>query len=375
MIVRTAIAAQATTRDQTLELLRDFVVDELLDGDPQGLDAQTPLLEWGVIDSLAMVQLLAFIEDRIGVRVPDEQVKPEHFQNLAALCELLERLPRGDARAPEEGPACMLESRGVRSTTLSTRAGGSLHLWRTPQKRERPAWLILPALGAQAADWDVLLRNLVGDQEAAALDWPGFGRSTWPAQPRFEEQRAAALAALDLLTAERGEPIVIVAHSLGALIAQELVRARPSAVRALACIGFGQVADTPEEAAAWWSSFAHAHASAGELLERGWHQPPHLGDAARAALDASLAQPAFAGFWDAAATESAARGFADLHLPTLFVAGVSDRLVSRTAVEHAAARVPGARVEWLARCGHFVPSERPQELLMVLNVFLYARSK
>ncbi len=361
-----AAALTSRTREDTIALLRGFVVDELLDGNDDGLDAQTPLLQWGVIDSLAMVTLLAFIEERLGVHVPDEQVRPEHFQNLATLSDLLESL--GEAR-----PAAASR---VRSERLATETGGSLHLLMTSSERERPAWVILPALGAAASSWEPFLRNLRGDQEAVALDWPGFGESTWPAPAvRFEEQRAAALALIDATFAERGEPVVVVGHSLGALVALEAARARPEAVRAIVAVGFGQVADTPPEADAWWQAYRAGSADAGELLERGFHQPLRLLDGPRRQLDEALAAPAYRDFWDEAAAEAAAHAFEALpSLPTLFVAGESDRLVSRTAVETAVTRVPEAKVEWLARCGHFVPLERPQELLMLINLFLYGRS-
>ncbi|MEM6931841.1 MAG: hypothetical protein AAF602_33220, partial [Myxococcota bacterium] len=39
----------------------------------------TPLLEWGVLDSMSMLELLAHIEPDLGIPVPDDQVRPEHF--------------------------------------------------------------------------------------------------------------------------------------------------------------------------------------------------------------------------------------------------------------------------------------------------------
>jgi pimeloyl-ACP methyl ester carboxylesterase len=54
----------------------------------------------------------------------------------------------------------------------------------------------------------------------------------------------------------------------------------------------------------------------------------------------------------------------------MFVCGEEDRIVPRSAVAAALAAVPDARVEWLARCGHFPQAERPQELLALVQVFL-----
>ena len=73
-------------------VLRDYVVRELLHGEEGGLAADTPLLEWGVIDSLSLAELLAFIEQRFSIQVAEEEVTPDHFQSLGALSALLARL-------------------------------------------------------------------------------------------------------------------------------------------------------------------------------------------------------------------------------------------------------------------------------------------
>lgn len=73
-------------------VLRDYVARELLHGEDAGLTADTPLLEWGVIDSLSLAELLAFIEQRFSIQVAEEEVTPDHFQSLGALSELLARL-------------------------------------------------------------------------------------------------------------------------------------------------------------------------------------------------------------------------------------------------------------------------------------------
>jgi len=66
-----------------------FVNDALLVQDGGEIDAETPLLEMGMLDSLAMVSLLAFVHTRFGVHIPDEAVIPEHFENLSALTQVI----------------------------------------------------------------------------------------------------------------------------------------------------------------------------------------------------------------------------------------------------------------------------------------------
>src|SRR5262245_33807366 len=74
-----------------IDQLIAFVNGELAAGivDPHVIDAETPILELGILDSLAMVSLLAFIHARFGVHVPDEAVIPENFENLGCLASLI----------------------------------------------------------------------------------------------------------------------------------------------------------------------------------------------------------------------------------------------------------------------------------------------
>lgn len=88
-------------KDTILTELRDYLVTERLDGASDGLDADTPILELGLIDSLSMLGLLAFIESRFGVAVPDSEVRPENFYSLAVLSEFLARLAAAPASRPE----------------------------------------------------------------------------------------------------------------------------------------------------------------------------------------------------------------------------------------------------------------------------------
>jgi 2-hydroxymuconate-semialdehyde hydrolase len=80
------------TKEQVYETLRSFIVSELLDGQGDDLEADTSLLELGIVDSLSMISLLTFMEEKFSVSVPDYEVKPENFQNLAALTKFTLRL-------------------------------------------------------------------------------------------------------------------------------------------------------------------------------------------------------------------------------------------------------------------------------------------
>jgi acyl carrier protein len=66
--------------------LEAFIVDEIALG--RGMRSIAPdedLLARGVIDSLGVTQLVAFLEERYSIRVTDEELTPANFRSLARL--------------------------------------------------------------------------------------------------------------------------------------------------------------------------------------------------------------------------------------------------------------------------------------------------
>jgi acyl carrier protein len=79
------------TQQTIVAALRDYFVTEVLEGDT-GLTASTPLLEYGVLNSLEIRRLVAFVEKHFGVAVPGDQVIAENLQDLNAIGRLIARL-------------------------------------------------------------------------------------------------------------------------------------------------------------------------------------------------------------------------------------------------------------------------------------------
>ena len=69
--------------------IRDFLIEEVVL--PDGADAltdQTPLLS-GVVDSLALLQLVAFLEEEFNVEIDDADMVAGHFRTIADIEELV----------------------------------------------------------------------------------------------------------------------------------------------------------------------------------------------------------------------------------------------------------------------------------------------
>ncbi len=67
--------------------LRRFVSGELLGGSE--VSDSDDLLQNG-LDSLSILRLTVFIEDRLGVAVPDEAVVPDNVRSIDALVRFVE---------------------------------------------------------------------------------------------------------------------------------------------------------------------------------------------------------------------------------------------------------------------------------------------
>jgi acyl carrier protein len=55
------------------------------------LDAGTPLLASGAIDSLGILELVTFLDERFGVQMMDDDFDPANFETLGQLVAFVER--------------------------------------------------------------------------------------------------------------------------------------------------------------------------------------------------------------------------------------------------------------------------------------------
>ncbi len=77
--------------EDTSSQLLSFIRTSFLGGDPDGeLDEQTPLLEYGILNSLNTAELLAFVRDDLNVEIPFARVTAETFRSVATLAVLVD---------------------------------------------------------------------------------------------------------------------------------------------------------------------------------------------------------------------------------------------------------------------------------------------
>lgn len=65
--------------------LIDFLFDETLKDEFENLTYNDSLLERGIIDSVKMLDLIAFIEERYQITVAEEDMYPDNFDTISAI--------------------------------------------------------------------------------------------------------------------------------------------------------------------------------------------------------------------------------------------------------------------------------------------------
>jgi acyl carrier protein len=80
---------------KSIPTLRDHLSQFLLERFPQispaDLDEDKPLLTSGALDSLGVLELVAFIEENYSIELQDEDLVPDNFDRLSALVEFVEQ--------------------------------------------------------------------------------------------------------------------------------------------------------------------------------------------------------------------------------------------------------------------------------------------
>jgi acyl carrier protein len=82
----------ATTLTATESVVRDFLLQEVLyDKELAGLGPDDSLLETELLDSIAIMQIVAFCEQVFDINIPEEELLPDHFETIREISQLVER--------------------------------------------------------------------------------------------------------------------------------------------------------------------------------------------------------------------------------------------------------------------------------------------
>jgi acyl carrier protein len=62
--------------------IRDFISENFLYGEANGLRDNTSFLEEGIIDSTGVLELVSFLEEEFSITIADEELIPENLDSI-----------------------------------------------------------------------------------------------------------------------------------------------------------------------------------------------------------------------------------------------------------------------------------------------------
>ncbi|TDC72595.1 acyl carrier protein [Streptomyces hainanensis] len=81
--------------DEISEKIGSYIRERFLDGDlNRELEETSPLLEWGVLNSMNTALLLMFIRDELGVAVPPKGINAGNFRDIRSITQMVIELGR-----------------------------------------------------------------------------------------------------------------------------------------------------------------------------------------------------------------------------------------------------------------------------------------
>ena len=77
---------------ETLAQIKQYILETFLPGEnPDELKETTPLISGGILDSIATLKLVMFLEERFGISVEAHEADREHLDTLSDIAALVER--------------------------------------------------------------------------------------------------------------------------------------------------------------------------------------------------------------------------------------------------------------------------------------------
>lgn len=208
-----------------------------------------------------------------------------------------------------------------------------------------------------------------------AWDQPGYGHSQI-VEPYDLEHISAALARL--IESLSSEPVVLIGHSMGGLIAQEAYVRHPRLVKALAlCFTSPAFAGGSSEFTKQFIAARVAPLDQGKTMAQIAAQLiPTMGSNSKLAeqIMANVPPETYRKAVHLLTTFDRRKELANIKVPTLLIAGADDKTAPRAVMEKMWQKIPGGEYVLLEGCGHLGPMDRPEAFNAALLAFLQRHS-
>ena len=243
-----------------------------------------------------------------------------------------------------------------------------------------PPIVFLHGIGGAARGWARQLKHFGREWRALAWDMPGYGGSAPLVEASINTLADALSAFLDQVLAERP---VLVGHSIGGMIVQQLLAERPEAARAIVLAQTSPAFGRPD--GEWQRDFIAARLGP---LERGetmrdlaprlvaelvGDNPDPEGLALARGCMASVPEASYRAMMLALMGFDLRAALPRIRVPALVLAGSKDTNAPAPMMARMAEKIPGAAYVCLNGVGHLAPMEQPEAFNEVIERFLAER--
>ncbi len=256
-------------------------------------------------------------------------------------------------------------------------SNSQLHYTHSPGTGERPALVFVHGAGGCAADWPYQWQQTgippsrgaprwISDYPRYFLDLPGHGRSRPPARTSVDDYAADVAGFIEAVGIRRA---VIIGHSMGGAIALAVGLRKPANLAGLVVLGSGPsmpVSDAILDGLA--ADFAQ---TVGLIMKFSWRREarPIYREIATQHMLAAGAAVVYGDFAACNAFDAGER-LGEISAPTLVVGSTSDRMIPLARSEALAGAIPGSQLAVVEDGGHFMMTERTNEVSALLLDFL-----
>ena len=231
--------------------------------------------------------------------------------------------------------------------------------------------LFLHGVGGGHHAWERQLPYFGGlGYPSHAWDQPGYGHSRI-VEPYDLEHVSASLARL--IESLGNEPVVLIGHSMGGLIAQEAYIRYPKLIKALAlCFTSAAFAGGREFSKQFIAARIGPLDQGETMAEIAAQLIPTMGSNSKLAqqIMARVHPDTYRKAVHLLTTFDRRTELADIKVPTLVVAGSDDKTAPSAMMERMAQKIPGAEYVLLEGCGHLGPMDQPDAFNAALLAFL-----
>jgi len=204
-----------------------------------------------------------------------------------------------------------------------------------------------------------------------AWDQPGYGHSPI-VEPYDLEHVSASLARL--IESLGREPVVLVGHSMGGLIAQETYARHPKLIKALAlCFTSPAFAGGSSDFTKQFIAARIGPLDEGKTMAQiAAKLIPTMGSNSKLAeqIMAGVPPDTYRKAVKLLTTFDRRKELASIKVPTLVVAGSEDKTAPPAVMEKMAQKIPGAEYVLMQGCGHLGPMDQPDAFNDALHFFL-----